>query len=145
MSKRRAKRKVATSHAGVALPDAMNDDDIRRLDTYPDHTRADIVAMGKKMPNARAVENEICAHVAYLDVTLLFLTEYRRAKGQREETILPTRNHPIETLTYIQQGCVGSRLPMEQVWQERDEQAKQWNDEYMEQYNRRIADHTNKE
>jgi len=101
--------------------------------------------MGKKMPNARAVENEICAHVAYLDVTLLFLTEYRRAKGQREETILPTRNHPIETLTYIQQGCVGSRLPMEQVWQERDEQAKQWNDEYMEQYNRRIADHTNKE
>jgi len=94
------------------------------------------------MPNSRAVENEICARVVYLDVVLLFLKEYRLAKGQREETILPTENHPIETLTYIQQGCVGSRLPMEQVWRERDQQAAQWNEAYMEQYNQRVGDTT---
>lgn len=118
----------------------MNDDDIRRLDTYPDYTRSDIVAMGKKMPNARAVENEICAHVAYLDIALLFLTIYRRAKGQREETLLRTENHHIETVTGIHSGCVGSRFHMNDVWKARDEKALQWNEEYMAQYNQRESD-----
>ena len=82
----------------------MNDDDIRRLDTYPDYTRSDIVAMGKKMPNARAVENEICAFGIFFP------------------------------------GCVGSRFHMNDVWKARDEQALQWNEEYMAQYNQRESD-----
>lgn len=89
------------------------------------------------MPNTRAVENELRARVAYLDIALIFLHEYRKAKGQRQETLPPIKNSPVETATFMHSGCVGSRLPMEQVWKERDEQNRQWNEEYMTQYNRK--------
>ena len=92
--------------------------------------------MGKKIPSARAVENEVKASVAYLDITLMILLQRRIAMGQRSDTLLPTENHPVETLTRLDHGCVGSRIPMDRVLKDRDIQAEKWNQEYMDQYNR---------